>query len=122
MLLVVAMLQAQDKTVEKLKADADKTIKKDPNDTIPKIWKVGGLVGLSVSQTSLSNWAAGGDEFSLSLNALANLYAFYKKGRSSWDNLFDFGLGLVRTTSLGSRKSDDRFDLFSKYGHAVSPK
>jgi len=122
MLLVVAMLQAQDKTVEKLKADADKTIKKDPNDTIPKIWKVGGLVGLNVSQTSLSNWAAGGDEFSLSLNALANLYAFYKKGRSSWDNLFDFGLGLVRTTSLGSRKSDDRFDLFSKYGYAVSPK
>jgi Protein of unknown function (DUF3078) len=122
MLLVVTILQAQDKTVEKLKQDANKTIKKDPVDTIPKIWKVGGLVGLNVSQTSLSNWAAGGDEFSLSLNSLANLYAFYKKGRSSWDNLFDFGLGFVRTTSLGSRKSDDRFDLFSKYGYAVSSK
>jgi hypothetical protein len=119
-LLAASVLQAQDKTVEKLKTDADKNIKKDPADTIPKIWKVGGLVGLNVSQTSLSNWAAGGDEFSLSLNSLINLYAFYKKGKSSWDNMFDFGLGFIRTTSLGNRKNDDRFELFSKYGYAIS--
>ena len=121
-LLIAAILQAQDKTVDKLKQDATRTIKKDPADTIPKIWKTGGLVGLNVSQTSLSNWAAGGDDFALSLNSLINLYAFYKNGRSSWDNMFDFGLGLLRTTSLGTRKSDDRFDLFSKYGYALSSK
>ncbi len=112
----------QDETVKKLRADADKTIKKDPNDTIPRLWRTGGLYSLTVSQASLSNWAAGGDDFSIAINSVLNLYAFYKKGKHSWDNTFDFNLGYVNTTSLGSRKNDDRFDLLSKYGHALNPK
>jgi hypothetical protein len=113
---------AQDETVKKLRSDADKTIKKDPNDTIPKTWKVGGFYSLNLSQASLSNWAAGGDEFSFSINSLLSAYAYYKKDRHSWDNTFDFNLGFVNTTSLGSRKNDDRFDLLSKYGYAIKPK
>ena len=113
---------AQDEKVKELQKESDKAIKKDPNDTIPKIWKVGGQYALNVSQGSLSNWAAGGDEFSLSLNSVLNLYAFYKKDRHSWDNTFDFNLGYVKTTSLGSRKNDDRFDLLSKYGYALNSK
>ena len=74
------------------------------------------------SQGSLSNWAAGGDNFSLSVNSLLSLYAFYKKDKHSWDNTFDFNIGYVKTTSLGSRKNDDRFDLLSKYGYALNPK
>ncbi len=35
-LLVIANLAAQDKTVQELKDEASKTIKKDPNDTIPQ--------------------------------------------------------------------------------------
>src|SRR5437773_10550066 len=122
MLLMSAALFAQDKTVEKLKQDAGKTIAKDAADTSTKTWKKGGLLGLNRAQTSLSNWAAGGDDFSLSLNSLINLYAFYKKGKSSWDNSFDFNLGYIKTTSLGSRKNDDRLDLLSKYGYAIAPK
>jgi hypothetical protein len=122
LLLVAATLQAQDKTVSDLKKEAGKTIAKDASDTTVKTWKKGGLLGLNLAQTSLSNWAAGGDEFSLSLNSLINLYAFYKKGRSSWDNNFDFNLGYIKTTSLGSRKNDDRIDLLSKYGYAVTSK
>src|SRR5215471_19315553 len=121
-LLISSALQAQDKTVEQLKKEANKTIAKDATDTIPQIWKVGGIVGLNVSQASLSNWAPGGDDFSLSLNALVSLYAFYKKDRHSWDNTFDFHLGYIKTTSLGERKNDDRFELVSKYGYAISPK
>src|SRR5206468_3923139 len=66
------------------------------------------------------NWAAGGDNFSLSLNSYLNLYAFYKKGKYSWDNLLDWYLGYINTTSLGARKNDDRIDLLSKYGYAIS--
>ena len=84
--------------------------------------KKGGLYSLNLSQGSLSNWAAGGDDFTLSVNSLLSLYAFYKKGKHSWDNSFDFNLGYVNTTSLGSRKNDDRFDLLSKYGYALGPK
>ena len=50
------------------------------------------------------------------------LTPFIKKGRHSWDNTFDFNIGFVNTTSLGSRKNDDRFDLLSKYGYALKPK
>ena len=115
-------VSAQDATVKELKNESEKSVKKDPNDTISKTWKKGGLYGLNVSQGSLSNWAAGGDDFSLSLNSALSLFAFYKKDRHSWDNTFDFNLGYVKTTSLGSRKNDDRVDLLSKYGYALNPK
>lgn len=108
--------------MQNLKQEAGREIKRNPADTLPAVWRKGGILGLNISQGSLSNWAAGGDEFSLSLNALASLYAFYKEGRHAWDNTLDFNYGFVRTTSLGNRKNDDRFDLFSKYGYVLSPK
>lgn len=122
MLVTITGLSAQDATVKSLKNEAEKTIKKDPADTTKKTWKKGGIYSLNLSQGSLSNWAAGGDEFSLAVNSLLSLYAFYKKDKHSWDNSFDFNLGYVRTTSLGSRKNDDRIDLLSKYGYAIAPK
>jgi hypothetical protein len=113
---------AQDETVKKLKSETAKDIKKDPADTSSSTWKKGGLYSLNIAQASLNNWAAGGDNFSLAVNSLLSLYAFYKKDRHSWDNTFDFNLGYVNTTSLGSRKNDDRFDLLSKYGYELTSK
>ena len=113
---------SQDETVKKIRSESEKNIKKDPADTTSKAWKKGGLYSLNLSQGSLNNWAAGGDEFSLAVNSLLSVYAFYKKDKNSWDNTFDFNLGYVNTTSLGSRKNDDRFDLLSKYGYAIAPK
>src|SRR4051812_6049785 len=113
-LLIGFYSNAQDETVKKLKTESDKTIKKDPADTINQVWKKGGLFSLNISQGSLSNWAAGGDKFSLSLNAILSAYAFYKKDKHSWDNTLDINFGYLRTTSLGNRKNDDRFDLLSK--------
>ena len=120
-LLTPFFLAAQDETVKKLQEDAGKTIKKE-EDTLQKIWRTGGIYSLNISQGSLSNWAAGGDEFSLSLNSMLTAFAFYKKGKSSWDNTLDFNIGLINTTSLGNRKNDDRLDVLSKYGYAISPK
>ncbi len=113
---------AQDQSVKALQSESGKTIKKDAADTSTKKWKHGGFYGINVSQGSLNNWAAGGDNFSLSVNSLLSLFAFHKNGKHSWDNTFDFNLGYVNTTSLGSRKNDDRFDLLSKYGYAVTSK
>jgi hypothetical protein len=118
----VVSAHSQDQSVKKLRSESDRNIAKDPNDTIPKTWRKGGLFSLNLSQGSLSNWAAGGEDFSLALNSLVSLYAFYKKDKHSWDNTFDFNLGYVKTTSLGSRKNDDRFDLLSKYGRNISKK
>lgn len=113
---------AQDKTVSGLRDESNRSIKKDPADTIPKTWRKGGIYSINLSQGSLNNWAAGGDEFSLSVNSVLSLFAFYKKDRHSWDNTLDFNLGYVRTSSLGSRKNDDRLDLLSKYGYALNSK
>jgi hypothetical protein len=119
--LMLGSLQliAQDATVKSLKAESSKEIKKDA-DTSTRYWKKGGLYSINFSQGSLKNWAAGGDEFSLSVNSLLSLYAFLKKDKHSWDNSFDFNLGLLRSSSLGTRKNDDRIDLLSKYGRSVS--
>lgn len=118
----VVSVQAQDKTVQGLKSEAGKSITKDPKDTAAKTWKLGGLFNLNINQGSLSNWSAGGDKFSFSLNAYLNVYAFYKKNKNSWDNSLDLAYGIVNTTSLGNRKASDRIDLLSKYGYAISKK
>ena len=110
---------AQDETVKKLQTEAEKKIAKQA-DTTQWTWKKGGIYNINLSQGSLSNWAAGGDDFSLSLNSILSMYAFYQKNKSSWDNTLDFNLGYLRSSSLGSRKNDDRIDLLSKYGYAVS--
>jgi hypothetical protein len=121
-ILISFYANAQDETVKKLKTESDKTIKKDPADTANKLWRRGGLFNLNLSQGSLNNWASGGDKFSLSLNSILSVYAFYKKDKHSWDNTLDINFGYLRSTSLGSRKNDDRFDLLSKYGYAIAPK
>jgi hypothetical protein len=112
---------AQDKTVEELRKEAAREIKKekDPNDTIPKTWRKGGLFNINFGQTSLTNWAAGGDQLALNFNGFLNLFAYYKKDKHAWDNSLDLAIGYVKTTSLGTRKADDRIDLLSKYGYEI---
>jgi hypothetical protein len=118
--LCVFVSFSQDKTVQDLKNDASPTITKDPNDTIPKMWKKGALLNFNFNQASQSNWAAGGEKNSMALSVLFHGFAFYKKGKNSWDNTLDLAYGFVKTTSLGSRKSDDRIDFLSKYGYEVA--
>jgi hypothetical protein len=112
-------LFAQDQTMKQLQADANKTIKKDEADTSKKLWKTGGFYNLNLNQGALRNWAAGGDKSSLSITTLLSLHAFYKKERHQWDNTLDLAYGFLNTTSLGTRKSDDRIDLLSRYGYQL---
>lgn len=109
-------------SMQQIRDEYDRTIKKDPGDTIPLTWRTGGLYNLNFNQAALSNWAAGGDNSAISLSTLLSTYAFYKKGKHSWDNSLDMAYGLVSTTSQGPRKSDDRIDLYSKYGYDIGKK
>jgi hypothetical protein len=122
-LLLSICTLAQDSTIEILKTEAIRPIPitmPTLPDSLKKKWLKGGLLSLNAAQGSLKNWAAGGDDFSLSLNLYTNGHAFYRNGKISWDNNVDFNLGYINTTSLGSRKNDDRFDFYSKYGYGVS--
>ncbi len=114
--------EAQDASIRKLQAESLRPVKKYVPDSLIKKWKSGGNYTLTIGQGTLSNWAAGGDQFSLTVNTILQLYSYYRKGRNSWDNTLDIFFGYINTTSLGSRKNDDRFDLISKYGYSLNKK
>jgi hypothetical protein len=78
-------------------------------------WKKGGIFAVNLSQTSLKNWAAGGQN-SVAVNGIVSLFANLKQEKSAWDNSFDLGYGLLKQGKEGYRKTDDKIDLLSKYG------
>lgn len=122
LLIISINTTAQDPTVKSLQTEVFKKIKITAADTIKNQWLCGGLFTMNINQGSLSNWSAGGDEFSLSMNSYINGYAYFKEDKHRWENNLDIFLGYIKTTSLGTRKNDDRLDFLSKYGYAVSPK
>ncbi|MGB0887807.1 MAG: DUF3078 domain-containing protein [Vicingaceae bacterium] len=112
-LFVVALITA----VGNLSAqttEAEKNLKKQSKDTIDG-WKIGGVASLNLTQVSLTNWSAGGEN-SLSVNGLLSLFANLKKGNSTWDNSLDLSYGLLQQGDADIRKTDDKIDFTSKYG------
>ncbi len=104
-LTVVVMCFALTATAQ----DTTKTVKADT------CWKKGGVFGLNFSQTSLTNWAAGGQN-SIAVGAYTSMFANYKKGTVTWDNTLDLNFGMVQQGKIAFRKSDDKIDFSSKYG------
>jgi hypothetical protein len=95
--------------------DAEKKLKTVNADTIMG-WKKGGIVALNLAQTSLSNWAAGGQN-SVAANGIFSAFANYKQGKSAWDNSLDIGYGFLKQgKDANYMKTDDKFDFLSKYG------
>jgi len=115
---LATVIIAQNITVTKLRSETARSIRKD-NDTSRWNWKQGGLYNFNLSQSSLSNWAAGGDNFNMAIGSYFNYYLLFKKPYQNWDNNLDVNLGFIQSTSLGGRKNDDRFDLLSKYGYQI---
>lgn len=120
LLLASAVAFAQDATVTELKSTAQKTL---ADDTSHKTgWKKGALLNLGLAQGSTSNWAAGGEQFSLTITSYLNLFANHKTEKSKWVNNLDLFYAIQRTTSQGMRKNDDRIDFYSKYTRMLSKK
>lgn len=79
-------------------------------------WKKGGVITLNLAQTSLTNWAAGGQN-SFAINGLLSTFANYKKEKISWVNSLDIGYGLLKQGNASPQKTDDKFEFVSKYGY-----
>lgn len=95
--------------------EMEKDLRKQKKDTIEG-WKMSGVFGVNFAQTSLTNWAAGGQN-SIALNGFFSYNADYYKGKSVWTNSLDMGYGLLRQgKETGFMKTDDKIDLLSKYG------
>ncbi|MBP1672350.1 MAG: hypothetical protein H6Q25_165 [Bacteroidetes bacterium] len=98
--------------------DNETVLRKNEKDTLTG-WKTGGIFAITGSQTSLTNWAAGGEN-SVSLNALLSVFANYKNGNGAWDNSLDIGYGLLKQgwgKEIPFSKTDDKVDLLSKFGY-----
>jgi hypothetical protein len=95
--------------------DAEKTVREKVADTTQG-WKRGGVISINLAQTSLTNWAAGGQN-SFAVNGLLSTFANYRKDKTVWVNSLDLGYGLLKQGGTGYRKTDDKFDFLSKYGY-----
>jgi hypothetical protein len=94
--------------------EGEKSLRTQAKDTIQG-WKKGGVLSLNLAQTSLTNWAAGGEN-SLAVNGIFAVFANLKKGKSAWDNSLNIGYGTMKQGKEDSRKTDDKIDFLSKYG------
>ncbi|MBL0357473.1 MAG: DUF3078 domain-containing protein [Chitinophagaceae bacterium] len=116
-MMAVLQVTAQDATVKELQKASTKEVKSTEKDG----WKKSGSFILNVNQGSLSNWAGGGEQNTMGINAIFNYGINFRKGKSTWDNYFDLALGFQNATSFNRfRKTDDRIDITSKYGYQVS--
>ncbi len=99
--------------------EAEKDLKSEYKDTTQG-WKTGGLISLSFSSVTLTNWAAGGEN-SIAINGLSNFFANYKKGNMFWQNSLNLAYGLLKQGEAKKfKKTDDKIELVSKFGLRAS--
>jgi hypothetical protein len=94
----------------------EKNLRTQTADTLQG-WKKGGVIAVNLAQTSLTNWAAGGQN-SFAVNGIFSAFANYKRNKSVWDNSLDIGYGLLKQGKNSPyMKTDDKIDFLSKYGY-----
>ena len=87
-------------------------------DKQPSKWKGEGTAAVNMTQVSLSNWAAGGDN-SIAFDLHFNYTLDYKYKKSLWQNRLELSYGLNDTKSDGTRKINDKIYLSSNYGYNI---
>ncbi|MCE7994489.1 MAG: DUF3078 domain-containing protein [Roseivirga sp.] len=99
------------------------------SDTVPAkpdsliFWKQGVKMNINLQQVGLTNWAAGG-ESSFAVGTVIEGHMNYEKEDVVWENKAKVGYGVIRNGGGGNRfeKTDDLFDLASKYSQKFSEK
>ena len=127
MLIVAAMMLAgmsawaQSSDALKAAAEAAKEMSEAqteaPEVVKPKYWEESLKTNIKFGQTSLTNWAAGGDN-TVTLQAFIDGNANYKKDDLFWNNRLQLDYGFVYASSKPIlQKSDDRIYFESKLGY-----
>ena len=133
MIAFVGMAYSQEETPAAAPADAavaaDTTAPEPEPTNWQKYWKLTGILGLNVTQTSFTNWAAGGQDNANGV-LFANLNLAYSKGLHSWEAHLITEIGMMYTMGVREiknendeiidktnwRKSSDKIDFSTKYG------
>ncbi len=77
-----------------------------------KYWKFKGTPSINFSQSSFTNWVAGGVDVT-AITFDAKLYLDYKKDKFGWNNYLNMEYGLNRQKIEGIRKMVDKIDFQS---------
>ncbi|MCH8554192.1 MAG: DUF3078 domain-containing protein [Schleiferiaceae bacterium] len=96
----------------------DEPAQPDSAAAVESPWTFRYNAALTLTQTSFSNWQAGGEN-TWAGNVLMQSNINYKKGNNSWDNLILGNYGIVSRES-GAFKTDDRFEINSRYDRKTS--
>lgn len=93
----------------------------DKEELVDGKWNLKGVTGLNLSQTSVSNWSAGGEN-SMAGTLYLNGSLVRKSGNWLWSNALALEYGLTNTKSLGTRKSNDKIDFTTQLGYSTNNK
>lgn len=116
-LIFLAFLTFQTSLMAQI-TDAEASLKTAKSDSV-KSWSKGALFNLGFSQTTLSNWAAGGNS-SISGNGIANFHLNYLNKKDAWENTLNLGYGIQKQNEMNVQKTDDNIEFTSKYGRKIS--
>ena len=116
-----AMVSASAQDAQTAAAEAAKTISDAPEVVPevekPKYWTSSLMTNLNVGQTSLTNWAAGGDN-TVSFSGFVDGNANYARNEMFWNNRLQLDYGFLYASSKPIlQKSTDRIYLESKWGY-----
>ncbi|MFN0033148.1 MAG: DUF3078 domain-containing protein [Flavobacteriales bacterium] len=87
-------------------------------------WTKKGTVTIGVTGSYFNQWAAGGIN-SMGVNGLLNYGVNFRNAEHAWDNTLIIAYGMLNqgfATRDAWVKTDDRFDLTSKYGRPIKEK
>ncbi len=103
--------QAPDKKLRKVKL----------NKIVYPAWTLRGNGSFGFTQTSLSNWAKGG-ESSMTLLMISKYDANYSKDKVKWENSGEFRYGISKSKTRGLEKNDDKIEFQSRFGYSAFKK
>lgn len=79
-------------------------------------WKSKYEASLGFSQTSFTNWSAGGEN-ALALNGMLTIYKMYAKDKIFWNNYLGLAYGVnIQQTDPKVRKTNDKINFTTKGG------
>lgn len=81
-------------------------------------WKVRSNFGLNMTQSTFTNWAAGGRD-NIAGSFLINAIANYSKDKLKWANQLALGLGGIQYFDEGLEKTDDVIDFQSTLSYGL---
>lgn len=84
-------------------------------------WVLKGVTGVNMSQSSFSNWSAGGEN-SLAGNIFLNGSLIRKSGNWLWQNTLALDYGLSKTKENGNRKTSDVINFATQLGYTTDNK